>query len=280
MRDDYDLDEFLEEEFSGRPGSQRLKNFIIFVLVLSGFVWLAIYAYQRGTRPQNPSEVPLLTAENVPMRKKPEDPGGMEIPNQDKTIYEVLTKRKQQAEKKQRILPLPEAPEPPEGSDNGSQEFVEARKAMLESQPAPKNVEEIIAPKKEAPVQQKIIVKEAPKPTAAKPVAPKPKNPVVAEKPANKPSAISATTSSGGDAYRVQLASFRSKDEAEKGWDKAYRSHVDLLKGSSYAIERAEISGKGIFYRLQVKGFGSRDAASALCDKLKARNQGCYVVKK
>jgi cell division septation protein DedD len=47
----------------------------------------------------------------------------------------------------------------------------------------------------------------------------------------------------------------------------------------SYKIVKADIAGKGTFYRLQVGSFQNRNMAAALCKKLKAKKQDCIPAK-
>jgi hypothetical protein len=57
---------------------------------------------------------------------------------------------------------------------------------------------------------------------------------------------------------------------------------VDLgpaLSGLEAFIERA-ITPHGVLYRVQVGGFAGLEEAAALCDQLKRRNAGCFVIRR
>jgi hypothetical protein len=56
-------------------------------------------------------------------------------------------------------------------------------------------------------------------------------------------------------------------------------NYSDLLGQRSPLILRVDLGDKGIFYRVNVPGFESRNAASSFCANLKSRGQDCLVRK-
>ena len=81
-----------------------------------------------------------------------------------------------------------------------------------------------------------------------------------------------------GEGFRVQLAAVKSEADANAEWTKLQKAHADLLGGLKPTIQRADLGAQGIFYRIQGGPLASRDAAVALCDALKAKDQACLVV--
>ena len=74
------------------------------------FAVAAWYALQRSDlRPSVMAEVPLVKAEPGPVKEKPEDPGGLKIPNQDKLVFERITP-KPEAPVAEKLAPPPEEP--------------------------------------------------------------------------------------------------------------------------------------------------------------------------
>jgi hypothetical protein len=74
------------------------------------FAAAAWYALQRSDmQPRVLAEVPLVRAELGPVKEKPEDPGGLKIPNQDKLVFERITP-KPQGPKVEKLAPAPEEP--------------------------------------------------------------------------------------------------------------------------------------------------------------------------
>ena len=81
-----------------------------------------------------------------------------------------------------------------------------------------------------------------------------------------------------GQAYHVQLASYRSKKNAMSGWNVLKRRYDSLLGKLSSRIVQVKLPNKGIFYRLQVGPLRSSSDAKLLCEKIIAQKQGCLVV--
>jgi hypothetical protein len=82
---------------------------VVFATV-SGFMALAWYAYHTGSQSLNEEDLLVVEAEKTPVKEKPTDPGGMQFPNQDKTIFETFAGGGQQQPKVERVLPTPEQP--------------------------------------------------------------------------------------------------------------------------------------------------------------------------
>ncbi len=88
-----------------------------------------------------------------------------------------------------------------------------------------------------------------------------------------------AASAGAGSGYAVQLGSFRSETEAEAAWQAATRRLGPALQDRDHLVQRADIPGKGVYYRLRVGPMSARTAASALCSTLKSQGQDCYVSK-
>ena len=84
----------------------------------------------------------------------------------------------------------------------------------------------------------------------------------------------------GADAnYSVQLASFKSEENAHKGWKLLRGQATDLLQEFDPVIRRADLGpDKGVFYRLRTPRI-TKDAADQLCSALKERGIDCLKVK-
>jgi cell division protein FtsN len=213
----------------------------VLLLAVTGFFALAWYAYQTGA-----SQVVVIKADATPVRARPENAGGREFLHQEKTIYEAIN-------------PEPSAP------------------LRVTLQPAAQEPQLMSADEKVAEILQRAVSDAQKKAAEVKPA------PVVVEapKPAPKaepaPAPVAAALATSGE--RVQLGAFRSKAEAEKNWQKIARAHGSLLKGKPHQVVRADLGSKGVFYRLRVAGFNDADAAKALCKRLSAKGQGCFLVR-
>ena len=84
-----------------------LASFVV-LLVIGVFASGLWFAYQQGLRHgggvSGAADVPLIRADERPTRVKPENPGGMVVPDRDKLIY---TQKRAAVE---HLLPPPEKP--------------------------------------------------------------------------------------------------------------------------------------------------------------------------
>lgn len=97
---------------------------------------------------------------------------------------------------------------------------------------------------------------------------------------AYQPSAASAPEiQAAGKAYWVQIASFSSAETSRGEWSRLQAAHEDLLSELELSLQEAEVPGKGTFYRVRTGPFAGSSAPKRLCEALKARDQGCLVVR-
>lgn len=80
---------------------------------------------------------------------------------------------------------------------------------------------------------------------------------------------------SGGPKPGVHLASYRSAEQAERGWSQLRRAHSEILGNLDHAVSRVDLGSKGVFYRLVAGPFANAAEASSVCAKLKSRRQFC-----
>jgi cell division septation protein DedD len=90
------------------------------------------------------------------------------------------------------------------------------------------------------------------------------------------PEPQTAQTEAQLEGWMVQLSSQRNEASAWSAWDELSRRHSELLGGRDAAVVRAELDGKGVFYRLRIHRLESRDEARGLCSRLKKRGTACY----
>jgi len=82
-------------------------------------------------------EVPYITAEAGPEKIRPQDAGGVEVPNQDIRVYDELSGTPPSAETEV-LLPVPEAPiAPPAAAEPQSSPATESAEAPRLAAPAP-----------------------------------------------------------------------------------------------------------------------------------------------
>ncbi|MCR9212519.1 MAG: SPOR domain-containing protein [Proteobacteria bacterium] len=278
---DFPDDDFYDSDDEPRMSRGKLIMAVLAVLIVAGFGTGIWYAYDQGVKKGVQLAPPIISADTTPVKEKPEDPGGMEIPHQDKQVFGVL-KSDGETVVVEKLMQPPE--EATDDAPAATAENTTASAATNEgSEEAPKEdligktIEKVEQEAKETTKTVESAVKEAAPATTTEPKAEE-KVAVVAPKPAPKPKAKPAATS--GTRYRVQLGSFRSSDAAENQWKILNSKFGALLSNVSYRVEDVTVQGKGTFHRLQAGAYDNRTGANKLCDALKAKKQDCLVVSK
>ena len=202
----------------------------------AGALWIG---YRVSLNRSQPTETPIIHADNQPVKVRPDDPGGMEIPNRDRLVFNPRG-----AEPAERLRPPPETPLPRPAPPSGGQ-----------AAPAP------VAP--------------APAPAAQAPIKP-PGQAQVA--PASVPPQT-AMAGIEGKGYRLQVGAVKTPESARQEGDRIKRQNSDLLGSLSLGAERVDLGERGIFFRIQVGPIADAATAERLCAQLRQRNVGCLLVK-
>ncbi len=88
---------------------------------------------------------------------------------------------------------------------------------------------------------------------------------------------IKARSSMPNHQFRVQIAAMRNKAGAQSTWIRLQSSFGPIMANMNAHFERAETTN-GIFYRIQIGQFQTRDQARDLCAQLKKRDVSCFVI--
>ncbi len=256
------LREIYDRERRAMLKRRTLAAFVVAV-ALGGFSAVVWYSFTKGQEDNQEALVPLIKAENRPIKVRPEKPGGMEVPNQDKLVYSRMNpgERPPPVEK---LLPLPETPvakpaaSPEDGSTGNAKKVAEA------------------APTAEGPAAAKGKAKLQPALPAPKIAGPEKATKEEAMAKAGAELAVIAPALGG---YAIQLVALRSRDRAQEHWRKLRQAHGDILGNLTHTVVTADLGDRGTFYRLRAGRLPDRAAAERLCAKLAARKVGCLVVK-
>ncbi len=251
-----------EDDSVGLMGDDRLDEFAaprrrwptavltgIVMAVFAGGLW---FFYHQGVRQPAPGpggEVPLIRADDKPMKMKPDQPGGMPVPDQNVSVYDP----KPGAAPVEKLLPPPEQPKP---------------------RPVPREATAPSAPST-APAQSAPAATAAPQQQAAATIA-APKAPAKPA-PAKEPAVAAPAKSVPAGPVRLQLASLRTPEAAKEEWSRLKREHPELLGRLTAVAVKADLGDKGVWYRVQTQSFDNAAAAERLCADLKKQNIGCSL---
>jgi SPOR domain len=243
----------------------RIGGALVVMSVFAGGLWLA---YTQGMRHAGGSagstDIPLIRADTRPMKVKPENPGGMQIPDRDMLIYG------QQRPQVEHLLPPPEqpmarpvSPSPPPPTPQQPAQAATAAPAAASPAPSPQGV--LPAPAAASPPLSAAAA------AAAKELGVQPAAGL------QKTAARAAPGRAGG--LRLQLGAVRSEREARGEWDRLKHKNADLLGNLSGVAIRADLGDKGIYYRIQAGPVADASAADRICGELRQRRLACIIVR-
>lgn len=283
------------------------------LMVLVSGAWIGFGGQIAGIFAGDVEDVPVIKAEGSPVKIKPENPGGMNVPNQGRLVYGMVDGTVAQP-RVERLLPAGEKPveveevltrsvpeandvvagtaprgtadiasssDPvrlvPEGGTPAAAPSTPVTAPVTQSAPAP------VAPTP-PPVVNTTEVAVAPAAPQAKPEpkpAPAPSAPKPVASAASAPSSASAPAAGElSKSYRVQLAAARSEKAVTSEWNRLQSRNKDLLGPLQLQVTRIDLgSTKGVFYRLRAGPIANAAQAKTLCERLKQRKLGCLVVK-
>lgn len=233
---------------------------LLAVVVMAGSASALWLAYRVSSRDAVPESVPLIHADARPTKIRPEEPGGMQIPNQDRLVFSQLPG----PASVEKLLPPPETPLPRPVPPQDS--LAEAAPSAAPPPPAaPTGPSGTALPPPAAPPSAAMAMTPL-APTASPP-------PQIAVLP--NPSAPSPDRRG----YRLQLGSVRTPEGAKQEWDRLKRLNSDLLGALGFTAERAALGERGTFYRIQAGPIADSASAERICGELRHRNIGCILVK-
>ncbi len=146
----------------------------------------------------------------------------------------------------------------------GERAFPPRRPADLSSAPAPAAPAPSAAPPQQASLPSATSIAT---PAPAPPPAPAARTPA-------PPALPPAST------FRIQIAAVRDKAAAQREWRRISQQNADILGSLQLFIQEVNITGKGVFMRVQAGPLPDKTLAEIACSQLQSRNQDCIVVAK
>ena len=293
--DDF-LDEFRQklntdssESFEERKNEiNRSKN--VFIGTVSGIALAAVvgwFVLSPRYAENNSADIPVIRRPQTAVKVQPAEPGGMEILNQDKSVYDIIEKKETDTPKVENLLPPPEEPQMPVISAvqetapvvEQAEEIIKVAEVKVAPAPipqaapeekpteAPKTISQAAAETK-APIAEVKTAEKAPTPVAEQPK----ETPKTESKQEVKTVAVTGP-------WQVQLISSPNRKAVDTAWEGLIKKYP-VLQGQSREIETADLGAKGTYYRLKAGGFADRSGADKLCNEIKALGGTCIVKKK
>ncbi|MBK1668345.1 hypothetical protein CKO28_09895 [Rhodovibrio sodomensis] len=296
--DYYDDDPYDDYDDGPRLLARRLVQGGVALLAVVLFLGVVWYAYTWGSRSAATGDVPVVAAPEGPEKVEPKDPGGMDVPHQDKLL--LNQDGEGNGGQVERLLPPPEEPRPPAQSQP--------------AQPADPQQGEGTPPADGGDGRQVADLPETTVPDQSMPEAGTGGTPPESDgdaqsadgatrTPERKPGGDGASGSqssqtetaaadpaqSGAEAtgqpdrapaegrFAVQLAAFTSEQAARQAWSSYQQRFPDILGGQQLLLQNAEVNGQ-MFWRVRTGPFADRSAAQSLCNRLQAEDQACLPV--
>ena len=243
------------------------------LLAVGGLVGWAVTRYADRT-------IPVIEADSRPVKVRPDDRGGLRVPNQDEIIFE------------RRNIGAPYAPSGHLGPAAETPNL-DALRAATTPPPAaaPAVPQQAAADLVPASAPQRMDAASVPPPSSLAPVAQPPAAPAPVTQTA-APAPVAAPVSAPAKAalaqpaaparsmggVLVQLGALDSEDGARTEWERLGRRAPELMQGRAPHIIRFERDGKPTMWRLRTGGFENREAASNFCESMKSRGGACAVI--
>lgn len=289
--DDF-LDEF-RQKLNSEPGEsfEERKNEInrsknVFIGTVSGIALAAVvgwFVLSPRYAGDNSTDIPVVRRPQTAVKVQPAEPGGMEILNQDKSVYDIIEKKDTSAPVVENLLPPPEEPQLPTVSAAAepapvvqqAEEIIQVAEVKIAPAPEPRQAPAETAQKEEVTIAQ------AAAQTPAKVETPAPakvETPAPAPAPKAEVKAEVKTVAVSGP-WQVQLISSPNRKAVDSAWNNLIKKYP-VLNGQPREIETADLGAKGTFYRLKAGGFAERAGADRLCNDIKTLGGTCIVKKK
>ena len=263
---------------------------VVLAFVVSWFLLFPHFGFHTD------KEIPVIRRPILPVKIQPSEPGGMEIQNQDKTVYALVEKNEDEDTKVESLLPEPEQPRMPVIVSEVSEiidepavpvktmdELINAvNTTATETIKIPsklpvidvdvKKTSEPLTVKEEVEVIKETI-KEEPKEISKEAVKEVQKTDVVmvkVEKEVVEP--VQKTTGKTAGTWCVQMMASNTKDAVEKGYDTLKKQYA-VIKGLAHRIE----GGADGMWRLKVGAYATKAEADDLCFRIKTAGGNCMV---
>ncbi len=243
-------------------------------------------------------EIPVIRRPQTAVKVQPSEPGGMEILNQDKSVYDIIEKKDNEPVV-ENLLPPPEQPKLPEiiasaplpvestavnpadnqlhSNDIAPEKTIGSApvQAVRENVPAAISQQTGDAPEAKVVGLKEVVQQENAKAANNVVTVPAKAPEIVQAEPKKAEAPKKAVTGM----WQIQLMSSPNKQAVEKAWVSLTKKYK-MLANQPHEIEAADLDFDKTFYRLKAGAFADRSGADELCKDIKALGGTCIVKKK
>lgn len=255
----------IRDDDSGR-GPLILALAIGVLIVFAAVVW---NTYRQGVREED-GELPMVMADTEPYKHAPDDPGGIEIDDLDRRLYDTIDGSTRPPESQpvaaQREMALLAGP-PRDLRPSSSAGESGVAPADVESEDLPPLEE----PSGDTPPTQHSVadVDEAPPVQETAPES----------RPAPQAQGNGRFAFAAGGEFLVQISAVRTQAAADEAWQRVSSRHPDIFSGAQKLIERADLGADGIFFRVRAGRFATRADAGEFCESYKQAGGDCIIIR-
>ena len=227
------------------------------------------------------ASIPLISANNDPLKVRPDNPGGKKIENRDKYVYKSLTNEDVETTIEQ-ILPPAEEPlveSPLDINNDNEKEKISINGDVSSTQKIEdqetltiQEIEEVISDKP----QLKDINTQATNASENIDLKVVNENTNISEKKSENATNIDEEK----NYFQVQIAASKNRKALLNDWKKMKNKNPDLLEGFNLELSPVDSGSKNTFLRSRIGNFINEKTASELCLSLKNRGIDCFVTKK
>ncbi|MDE1151148.1 MAG: hypothetical protein PW788_01310 [Micavibrio sp.] len=286
------------------PEQRRLlPRGLLTVLTVVAFAAVIWYAYPQSKEKFSDVDIPTITAEKSPYKFKPEDPGGMDVPHQDSTVFDPIEKKS--ADSVEHLRPGTEEPvdkdaaikAAPVDKDKPASTTADARmkdvssgteKVVPSNEQPPKVINlknkaaDDVATDTKAAAPAKVTEdadKEIPAEPEVKPAqailkGPDAPPPVPADPAPETPREASAQVAKGN--VFLQFGAFRDTGAANTEWARLQAKFPEQMKGLTQRLQNVN-TAKGVLVRLQAERIPEAKA-HGVCDAITKTGAACIIV--
>jgi hypothetical protein len=238
------------------------------VLAAGAVIAALVWGFSRGST----RNAPLIEADARPIKVRPDNPGGLRVPNQDELIFD--RNRGARATAPGALAPEAEKPR----VDQLRQQLAEraAQEAARSAPPA-------ATPAPAQPAAPQAAARSAPQ--AAAPAAPTTPAPPATTSALTAPS-LPAPVPANAERFapvangraQVQLGALPSEAAARGEWERLQRRVPELLSNRRVTLAPLDREGQTTMFRIRTGGFADAATARAFCEEMKTRSIPCMVI--